>query len=471
MQRIRLKEALHAGVIMLLMLVVVTLLALLGNAASINKDSIIMLYLLGVLFSSVFTRRYVFGVVSAIAYALSFSYFFTRPTFSLRMISSSDIVLVFFFLATAISGSAIMSRLTRQMLKASHNEATARMMYEITNKFVHITGKRSIIVSGVTYIQTHSACVAAVRIDGDSEPYEVDRAPGAQTPPYEYSIPGPSGPVGVLQIWCADIQTKSKDELLYTAVAAQIGAALEREDLYTEREKIRFAMEREKSRSTFLRAVAHDIRTPLTSLTGASTLLAEQFDVLTAEEKRKLASDISEETVWLSNLVENILNMTRIDEAKLDIHKDFEVVDDVAAEAVKHMERLWGGRVLRITYPEEVVALRVDGKLIAQVLINLFDNAIKHTKPGDEILLEISVDDENAVFSVANAGEDIPGQMKQSIFEDFFSSDSVFTDKRRGVGLGLPICRAIVEAHGGKIWAEDNLPHGAKFIFTLPKGE
>lgn len=449
----------------------VTALALFGHAAGLNNDSIIMLYLLGVLFSSLFTRRYVFGLISAAAYALSFNYYFTVPRYSLWMLSSSDIILVFFFLAAAICGSTIMSRLTRQMLKASRNEATARMMYEITSKFVHITSKRNIIMNGIAYIQEHSDCVAEARISGDSERYEGRWPADGQNTRVEYAIPGTSGAIGALIITRGGGEIKTKDELLYTAVAAQIGAALEREDLYNEREKIRVAMEREKNRSTFLRAVAHDIRTPLTSLTGASTLLAEQFDALTGNEKRKLAADISEETAWLSNMVENILNMTRIDEGRLDIRRDFEVIDDVVAEAAKHMERLWDGRVLRVEYPCEVVALRIDGKLIAQVLINLFDNAVKHTKPGDEISLRISIDGQNAIFAVANPGENIPDEQKQNIFDMFTTSKGKSIDSRRGVGLGLSICRAVIEAHGGKIWVENNEPRGARFLFSLPMEE
>ncbi len=462
------RQTLKAFFIIVALNLGITWLAIKGDAMGITKDSIIMLYILGVLLSSVFTRKYFYGVVSAILYAASFNYFFTLPTYSLKMSSSNDIMLIAFFLGTAITGSTIMSRLTRQMLLAARNEATALMLYDITKKFVHITGKKNIIMSGINYVQQNSPCTAAVRLDGDGEKYDGAVGIASTEMPYEYPIVSTAGTIGALYINCKNAEVKAKDELLYRAAATQIGVALDREDLYNERENIRISMETEKNRSTFLRAVAHDIRTPLTSISGASTLLAEQFDQLSAEEKKKLAADISEETLWLTNLVENILNMTRIGESRLAVKKDYEVIDDVVAEALKHMERLWGGRKVAVNYPNDVVALYIDAQLIAQVLINLFDNAVKNTAPNDTISLAIEVDGQNAIFTVANTGTSIPDADKQSIFDAFFTRNKISTDSRRGVGLGLPICRAIVAAHGGQIWAEDNKPTGAKFIFTLP---
>ncbi len=447
----------------------VTALALLGSAAGVNRDSICLLYLLGVLFSSVVTYRYGFGLAAAILHALSFNYFFTDPTFSFKMVRSDDVSLILFFLITAIAGSALMTRLRRQITAASQNEEAARMLYEVANKFVRLTGKETILQKGIDYIQGHSRCLATVELLGEEVAPHNGAHPRKTPRRISYSIPGTAGSLGDLIVTCPEEGLDPKEELLFSAVAAQMGAALEREGLYREREEIRVAIERERSRSTFLRAVAHDIRTPLTALSGASNLLAEGFDRLTPEEKRKLAADISEETVWLSNLVENILNMTRLDQGKLMIHRDFEVIDDVVSEAVGHMERLWGGRSLFVRYPQEVVALPIDGKLIVQVLINLFDNAIKHTRAQDEITLTITIEENFAVFCVENPGESIPRTHKKSIFDSFFTADGAFSDKGRGVGLGLPICRAIVEAHGGGIWVEDKEPQGARFLFTLPK--
>ncbi len=466
MRPIRRSEAVRSCVIVLTLVAVATLLALAGSRAGIDNDSVIMLYLLCVLLSSVLTRRYVFGALSAVLNALSFNYFFTRPMMSLMMISGSDVILVIFFLLTGLVGSAMMSRLAHQMQVAAQNEVAARMLHEVSSGFLQVAGRRSIIMNGIGYVQDHCGCPAAVHINGDEGVYGACAETGDLVA--RYPIRTSARALGALRVECSNAQTRTKYDLFFRTLAAQIGIALDRDDLYNEREKIRVAMEREKSRGTFLRAIAHDIRTPLTSLNGASTLLADQFDYLSAEEKRKLASDISDETVWLTNLVDNVLNMTRISESRLDIHMDYEVIDDLVGEAVKRMERLWGGRVLRVTYPDEVVALRVDGKLIAQVLINLFDNAIKHTRPGDEIQLTVGIRDGHAAFTVANTGENIPDETKKHIFDAYFTTKGASTDSRRGIGLGLPICMAIVEAHKGKLMVEDNQPRGAKFTFTLP---
>jgi two-component system sensor histidine kinase KdpD len=434
--------------------------------AGIGNDSIIMLYLLGVLFSALFTRQYLCGIIAAILNAVTFIYFFAGPLHSFQVIRTNDLILLLFFLGTSLTGSGVVARLRRQMKIASQNEATAQMLYEIASKFVHITGKKEIITSGLRYVKENSGCAASVQLDGETEHYNEELELPSQVVCRQYPI---SGVPGTLYVKCADPANILKNDLLFRAAAAQIGGALEREKLYEDRERIRVVMENEKTKSTFLRSIAHDIRTPLTAISGASTLLAEQSTILTVDEKRRLASDINEETVWLTNLVENILNMTRIDQDKLEIHKEFEVIDDVVAEVVKRMERLWGGRATRISYPDEVVALNMDARLIAQVLINLLDNAVKHTRAGDEIALRVTVDDKRAVFSVANTGDSVPDNLKQRVFDAFYTSNKISADERRGVGLGLAICRAIIKAHHGEIWMEDNEPSGVKVIFTLPR--
>ncbi len=466
MRPIRRGEAVRACVIVLTMTVAATLLALGGSRLGIGSDSAIMLFLLCVLVSAMLTHRYVFGILSAALNALSFNYFFTRPTMSLLMISTSDIVLVVFFLLTGIVGSAIMSELRRQMRVAARNEATARMLHEVSSGFLQVAGRRNIVMNGIGYVKQHCGCLACVTIDGDEQVYGACAESG--DPVASYPIRSSARGLGVLRVECPDADARKEHELFFRTLAAQIGIALDRDDLYNERENIRIAMERERSRSTFLRAIAHDLRTPLTSLNGASTLLADQFDRLSAEEKRKLASDISEETVWLTNLVENVLNMTRISESRLDIHMDYEVIDDVVGEAIKRMARLWGGRKFSASYPEEVVALKLDGRLIAQALINLLDNAIKHTLPGDEIRLDVRIEPGQAVFTVVDTGEGIPDAMKPHIFDPYFTTKGAATDSRRGIGLGLPICMAILLAHKGALRVEDNQPRGAKFTFTLP---
>jgi two-component system sensor histidine kinase KdpD len=227
-------------------------------------------------------------------------------------------------------------------------------------------------------------------------------------------------------------------------------------------------MERERLRSTLLRSVAHDLRTPLTALTGASSLLADEYDKLSTEEQKKLAADISEEMIWLANLVENILNMTRIGEGQFVLHKEDEVVDDVVNEALSHMSRILENRHLEVSLPDEVVSLPMDGKLVVQVLVNLLDNAVKHTPPDSGIGLKVCVIENDAIFEVCDNGSGIDADIMDKLFDGFTPQKNKIVDGKRGMGLGLAICKAVVEAHGGKIRAENQPAGGARFVFTLP---
>lgn len=235
-----------------------------------------------------------------------------------------------------------------------------------------------------------------------------------------------------------------------------------------EQEEIRFAMESERLRATLLRSIAHDLRTPLTALSGSSRLLEEEYEKMTDDERKSFISDISEESLWLTNQVENILNMTRISEGRLVISKEEEVVDDVINEAVTRTERLMKEHPLNVVLPEDVIMAPIDGHLIVQVIINLLNNAVIHTPDGTHVRLEAYQEGKMVVFSVTDDGPGIPESVKDTVFDRYVTLKTTSADSKRGTGLGLAICKSIVEAHDGVITAENIEPHGARFVFTLP---
>jgi len=183
---------------------------------------------------------------------------------------------------------------------------------------------------------------------------------------------------------------------------------------------------------------------------------------------KKLATDISEEIIWLTNLVENILDMTRINESHLVIQKENEVVDDVVSEAVSHVERLLRERNFTVQLPDDVIMVPMDGRLIVRVLINLLENAVLHTQPEAAIQLSATINKDNLKVIVSDNGQGIKEELYEKLFEKFVTNDKIVSDGRRGIGLGLANCKALVEAHGGSIWAEANDPQGTRFVFTLP---
>ena len=441
-----------------------TAFSLLISAAGIEKECVIMVFLLGVLFTTVLTHGYGYGVVSSLVSVLLFNFLFTEPKYTFLIHSPSDVMLLVFFEVTAIVSGSVMNRMRLLMEASGENERTTQLLYRIATGFLHCTGEKNIVQQGVVFIREYAGQACTVALG------EMPGSGGSSAAPRVYGIPSAAGLLGTVHVH-GDEPVDKRAELVVKTVATQMGIALDREYVYHERENIRVAMERERLRSTLLRSVAHDLRSPLTALSGASTLLFDDYERLSEPEKKQLAGDISEEMVWLSNLVENILNMTRINESRLELNKEDEVVDDVVGEAVSHMSRLLKLRKFRAVLPDEVLMAPMDGKLIVQALVNLLENAVKHTQADSEIVLTVRKRERAIEFCVSDTGAGIDESVKDTLFDGFVTSDHGRSDSKRGMGLGLAICKAVAEAHGGEIHVEPNRPHGSRFIFTLPMEE
>ena len=429
--------------------------AFLMDYFGVGNESIIMVFLLGVLFAAVLTSSRAWAVGVALLSAVLFNFLFTEPRFTFLVYSTNDLMLLAFFLVTGIVSGTVTSKLKYEMELANQNERDVRTMYNIASEILSANGREYVVQKAKALVREYTGLNCDICLE---------------TPPGQKGLPiqSPSGVLGSLTV--RGEAPSASQLLILQAVSTQLGVALERDNLVADRENIRLAMAREQQRGILLRSVAHDLRSPLTALSGAGNLLADHYDALTDAERRKLATDVSEEMVWLADLVENILNMTRISENNLVLNKQDEVIDDIVGEAVKHTERLLRDRQFRAELPDEVVSLPMDGKLIAQVIINLLENAVRHTPPDSAITLTAKVGEKLRV-AVADTGNGVPEGIRNRLFGRFVTQDQGIVDGRRGLGLGLAICRAIVEAHGGEIHVEDNVPKGAVFTFTLPMEE
>lgn len=452
---------------MIVIFILATACSLLIRLLGIGNESIIMVYLLGVLFTTVLTSSYVYGIIASVTSLMLFNFLFTEPRFTFIIYRSSDVILLLFFLVTAVVSGVVTSRLRQQMALAAKNERTAQILYRIASGFLSVSGKRNIIQQGIAYIREYVKSDCLVRLHEDETAYKSsDDVQGE--PHHDFVIRSSSGELGVLRVYSKQQVIDAQTELIIQAVVTQLGIALDREQLYVEQGNIRLAMEHERLRATLLRSIAHDLRSPLTALSGAGNLLADDYENLSEEKRRKLVSDISEEITWLISLVENILHMTRINESRLVIQKQEEVVDDVVSEAISHVDRFLKGREFSVTLPDDVVMIKMDGQLIVKVLINLLENAIRHTPPDSKIALTVKKKNDGVEMVVSDTGEGIAEQIRDQLFDRFVTMEKEITDGKKGMGLGLAICKAIIEAHGGRIHVEPNQPQGAKFVFTLP---
>lgn len=236
------------------------------------------------------------------------------------------------------------------------------------------------------------------------------------------------------------------------------------EDLIMEAEK-------EKLRANLLRAVSHDLRTPLTSIIGASSSYLDNEETLSAEEKRRLVSQISEDADWLLHMVENLLSVTRItDSGANTLKKNPEVMEEVLLDAISTIRKRYPSMQIHMSLPDELLIVPMDPLLIKQVIMNLLENAYFHAHSQKPVECFLRSSAESASVHIRDYGIGIPKEHTDDIFDAAPSSPSSASDTRKGMGIGLSICKAIINAHGGSIHAVSH-PDGAEFYFTLPKEE
>lgn len=242
--------------------------------------------------------------------------------------------------------------------------------------------------------------------------------------------------------------------------------------LAKQEEKNRQALASEKLRGTILRSVSHDLRTPLTSISGSISMLLESHDLLSEADRIRLLKDVYAESVWLNRFVENLLSLTRIDDNLLKLNIQPELVEEVVGETVSLVRRRLGGRELTVDVADSCGLVEMDAGLIEQVLINLIDNAIAHTADNGQIGICVRCNGELARFSVSNSGPGISPDELGRIFDRYFVGSEERSDARRGMGMGLSICQSIIKAHRGTITVESADAGHVVFTFTLPvKGE
>ena len=277
--------------------------------------------------------------------------------------------------------------------------------------------------------------------------------------------------VGVIGISCAKGELSHNSKLFLRIIGSQVAMALERQYLSDEQKKILVESEKEKMRSNLLRAISHDLRTPLTSILGVSSVLLENEASIDEKKRKDLLLNIKEDSQWLIRIVENLLSVTRINEGTTNVTKIPEACEEISAEAIARIKNRFPNRTITVLVPENILIVPMDGTLIVQVLINLIENAIKHSPEDSEIKVEVKETLNAVQFDVTDHGQGILKDDIPYLFESYVPNGKKSSDSSRGLGIGLSICNSIVKAHGGEIYAHNNKQGGATFGFTLPLKE
>lgn len=482
-----------------------TLLSLLFYHLGFTNANIIMVYILGVLLTAIATPHQVYSLVSSIASVIIFNYLFTIPRFTLTAYETGyPITFVVMFLTAYITGtfasrykeqagqSAKIAYRTKILFDTDQLLSKANGKEEIMNAAVEQIGKllgRNIILfeavngqlSKPMFYWTNSQRERSFDIDKELKTAQWvlknNHSAGATTDTlsearYLYLALRVNDRVyGVVGIEAENNALDASEHGILLSILGECALALENEKNAREKEAAAILAQSEQLRANLLRTISHDLRTPLTTISGNASNLLSNGDSFDETTKHRLYEDIYEDSMWLINLVENLLSATRIEEGRMTLRTSTELLSDIVEEAVQHVRRKTDSHPLSISCQDDLLLVRADAKLIIQVIVNLVDNAVKYTKPGSSITVTAKKNGTMAEVQVADTGDGIADDEKEKIFDKFYCGDHKIADNRRSLGLGLYLCKSIVEAHGGTIRVTDNLPQGSVFCFTLPLEE
>jgi two-component system sensor histidine kinase KdpD len=455
-----------------------------------------MIYLLGVV--AVATRLGRGPAVLAVLLSVAaFDFLFVPPYFSFAADAQHLVTLaVMLIVALVISGLTV--RVTRQAEVARDRERRTAALYALDRELAATRGIDELLEVGSRHVldvlggplaillpdgqgrlQTRATLMSPSRLDSNDVAvaqwaYEHGQLAGAGTDNLARGqmlfvpLRASRGSVGVLGIRPSRPVALDAEEprRLLEAFAGQIALAIERSLLAEEAQRAERRSAAEQLRNSLLSSVSHDLRTPLDVIAGAAGTLVGGGDTLDAAARRDLAETIHEEADHLNRLVGNLLDMTRLESGVAPLHREWQPLAGVVGAALRRMGRHLEGRPVSVDLPPTLPLVPIDGALIEQVFFNLLDNAVKYTPEGCPIEITAQASSGAVTVSFADRGRGLPADDLDRVFEKFYRAKP--TTARGGAGLGLTICRAIVSAHGGRIWAENRPGGGLVFHFTLP---
>ena len=469
--------------------------------------NIIMVYLLGVLLTSAFTSGYTCGVLSAFLSVILFNYFLTEPRLSLAAYGSKYPITFAVMFAAALLTGTLAAKLKAHAQLSARDAYRTKLLFDMNRQLQKAETPDEVYQMTATQIQKLMQrdvliypAQGDVLLDGNVYP-----ADGSSP----YCIPDTDQEQNVIQwVWQnrkragATTQNFPKAKRLYLAIRTGqqvfgvVGIPMEKQtqpDAFTSSvlfsilgecalalESLRNAEEKEKAavlakneqlRANLLRSISHDLRTPLTSISGNADTLLHSYNVLDEQTRKQIFTDIYDDAQWLTGLVENLLSITKIADGSVKLRLSDQVVDDIVSEALRHIDRRSAEHHITVDCGDEPLLVRVDAGLIVQVLINLVNNAVKYTPAGSNIRITAIPRENMAEICVSDNGPGIPDELKERVFEMFFTGGNPIGDSRRSLGLGLALCQAIIHAHNGEMTLKENSPHGCIFSFTVPLSE
>ncbi len=458
------------------------------------SSSILIFYLLGVLLVAARKGRAASFLASVLS-AGAFAYFFAPPIFSLAVADIENVIALGAMLTVAQVTGALVEALQIQVGIAAQRESQAAALYRLSAALALARHETEVIETAVRQLHEQFGVRAVLLFPGRDGRLRYPTAPpmpeslrsvdltaaecalhpelGKSDMPLYHPIEGSGSVFGVMVLGGQHSVGASRPQPGQDAFLGlfrnQIAQALERTRLAEQAREASLQVEAEALRNSLLGAISHDLRTPLTRIMSAAGILAEQQDQLTREEQRELSTFIQDEAERISELTTKILDMARIAGGTIALQREWNTAEEIVGATLNRLDRMLEGRPVNIQLADTMPLLWADPVLLQQVLSNLIENAIKYTPASSPIDISGNRTADGLKLEVADRGPGIPDGFEARIFDKFFRIEP--ESPHGGAGLGLALCRAIVEAHDGHISATNRTGGGTVFTLSLPVHE
>ena len=503
LRKSRVRFSWRDAVVTLLCLAISTAVGFAFDWAGFSESNIITIYILGVLVTAVSTSGHLYGAANSLLSVLAFNFFFTEPRFTLQADGPSYPVTFLIMLSSSIIASSLASRVKEQARMAAEKSYYTELLLGSSQKLqtirtewdcLRLTAEQlsRMFDRPVIYALNDADKELDFRIEPADEHTLLEKLSteeigvakwvqknnkhaGATTntlPDSKWlflSVRGTRGVMGIVGVPIAGyVVPDAFEKNLMVALLGECGLSQERIRLEEERNQIALQTQRESLQANLLRAVSHDLRTPLTNINGSVGILMGKDQTLKPEVREQLYTAIDDDTNWLINMTENLLAATQLETDRTKLKTAPELLEDLFQSAVRQLDRRARDHHISVDLEDQTLMASMNAGMIQRVIINMMNNAIQYTPKDSHIILSGTRRKDWVEISVSDDGPGIPDEAKKQLFDLFYTAEQGKPDSKRGLGLGLHLCQSIVNAHGGTITVSDHAPSGTTFRFTLP---
>lgn len=485
-------------IIMVVIMLFCTVISLIFRHTKMSESNVVMIYLLGVLLFSFLAEGYIYSFVASVCVVLLYNFFFAEPLYTFK-VNNPDYLMTFFvmFIVGMITSMlTIRVKMERQLVK--DREEYISSLYYIEKRLLNVKSVEELAkvsteeiskqfnanvlvdflnpsgasiyrtIEGEDIFSSEDDCSACLETYQSGSPCGNGTTLFPNAKAYYAPVLSQNGVLGVVGISLVDnVMLTNTQQSFIEVIAPQIAVVLERERIYAKQQHTKMEIQAERLRADMLRTISHDLRTPLAGIMGMASTGLTNYEEISDEVKKDFLQSIYEDADWLNELVENVLQTTRYEEGRVKLNIAEEAAEEIVTEAVTHIKKHSLKHKIFVKIPDEIIFVQVDGVLIRQVIVNILNNAINYSPDGSEIIVSLYCEANRVIFEVKDNGPGISKEEIPHIFERYYNRATHNNIKRTGMGLGLSLCKSIVEAHNGKISIKNNEPHGTIVSFYV----